>query len=195
MRTLIFTVAVVLGASLGWGQQHTMPGATPQAGGYDPYQLNWQTGRFVYAPVPYDASQGPYRFNWYSGRWDYLPVPAPQSVGEIVNESRSKPVAAVAPVNTQAPVSSGKLPSGAVPVDNAVPAAVAIQPDVSQQPGPQLTVIRRETKEKKNESLSTRPSTEKKTMGLKDPLDLSPTVGQWIYDYNTGRWMHVLPPG
>src|SRR5437868_6947139 len=47
--------------------------------GYDPFQLNWRTGRFEYVPIPYDnepegSGYSPFRFNWHSGNWDYVPV-------------------------------------------------------------------------------------------------------------------------
>jgi hypothetical protein len=46
--------------------------------GYDPFQFNWQTGRWDYVPIPYDQpapgqAPSPYQFNWHSGRWDYRP--------------------------------------------------------------------------------------------------------------------------
>jgi hypothetical protein len=40
---------------------------------YDPFIFNWSSGRFEYAPEPFDTRSGPYAFNWYSGRWTYIP--------------------------------------------------------------------------------------------------------------------------
>ena len=38
---------------------------------YNPFIFNWSSGRFDYAPIPYDIRSGPFAFNWHSGRWDY----------------------------------------------------------------------------------------------------------------------------
>jgi len=43
--------------------------------GYDPFQFNWNTGRWDYAPIPYEQNGSPYQFNWHSGQWDYRPWP------------------------------------------------------------------------------------------------------------------------
>jgi hypothetical protein len=40
---------------------------------YNPFIFNWSSGRFEYAPEPFDNRSGPYAFNWYSGRWTYIP--------------------------------------------------------------------------------------------------------------------------
>src|ERR1051326_4219698 len=93
----LFTAAVFLGlltTSLraqyqigpvypGRGQPNSVYTTTPS--GYDPFQLDWSTGRFRYVPIPYEPEQpgpnyDPYRFNWYTGRWDYVPYPGPGSV-------------------------------------------------------------------------------------------------------------------
>src|SRR4051812_23830151 len=65
--------------------------------GYDPFQLNWSTGRFDYVPTPYaaepaGANYNPYRLNIYSGRWDYVPVPAPSDAGMDTRAYEAAPV-------------------------------------------------------------------------------------------------------
>lgn len=53
---------------------------------YNPFQLNWATGRFDYAPLGYADSGGPnydpYLYNSYSGRWDYVPLSRQMSLGD-----------------------------------------------------------------------------------------------------------------
>src|SRR5689334_16343625 len=63
------------------------PNSVPS--GYDPFQLNWSTGRFQYVPIPYDTFSGPYAFNWHSGRWDYVPYAPPPAV-EYFNGKRDE---------------------------------------------------------------------------------------------------------
>jgi hypothetical protein len=49
--------------------QYRQPGynAGPPRSAYDPFQLDWTTGRFRYVPTPYEGSPGagydPYQFN------------------------------------------------------------------------------------------------------------------------------------
>ncbi|MEA2709738.1 MAG: hypothetical protein QOF78_2339 [Phycisphaerales bacterium] len=71
----------------------------PQQGGsasttYNPFRLNWTTGRFDYVPVPYRldsaAASDPYHFNEYSGRWDYVPSLGP---AVVPSESQPQPIA------------------------------------------------------------------------------------------------------
>ena len=63
------------------------PQGSPPAS-YNPFQLNWTSGRFDYVPVPYDLedSSDPYRFNAFSGRWDYVP-----SLGPAIAPSEAPP--------------------------------------------------------------------------------------------------------
>ncbi|HTL29530.1 MAG TPA: hypothetical protein VL282_09915 [Tepidisphaeraceae bacterium] len=48
--------------------------------GYDPFVLDWSTGRWNYAPIPYSVFNGPFAFNWHTGQWDYLRQPMTPSV-------------------------------------------------------------------------------------------------------------------
>src|SRR5882757_7295670 len=93
MRLPIFASAIMLLISwlvgAGWAQNRVgpiypekAPPYTVAPSGYDPFQLDWATGRFNYVPIPYnplDANR-PYLFNWHTGRWDYTPYPSPTSV-------------------------------------------------------------------------------------------------------------------
>ena len=135
--------------------------------GYDPFQLDWSTGRFRYVPIPYDqrSSTGPYRFNWYSGRWDYSPFPAPAS---------PMPAPTNTPERTpQASMSVVRIPQYNAPVPvipgEAMPAAARQLPT----------------------NATTRPT--RTRAPTTDPLHLNPSLGRWEQDSNTGRWIHVLP--
>jgi hypothetical protein len=55
--------------------RYPTPAPMQPKSGYDPFILDWGTGRWVYAPIPYTVRSGPFAFNWHSGRWDYLRQP------------------------------------------------------------------------------------------------------------------------
>jgi hypothetical protein len=167
--------------------------ARPPAGvagsGYDPFVLNSRTGRFDYAPIPYEAdpmgpNYNPMRLNWFSGRWDYQPAPSGEqnitwNTGREVTplnylDTRINP--SVAPAPLAAPRAS----------DEALSVAATLPP----APRPAAAPAR-------SSAPSTRPTTAPATAanpGAPPPMRVQ-LAGHWEFDYATGRWVFVLPPG
>lgn len=192
MKTWQLSVAIFftcLSAPL-FAQQHNVPGSAPS--GYDPFQLNWATGRFDYAPIPYDTSTGPYEFNWYTGHWDYRPVAPPQSPAEIASQGKSPgPALVPPPVQTARP--APQAPANPALVDQAMPAGAYISPEVA--PEKTTTVQKLQRRKPTTRTLATKPSNASAFPPKNDPLHLSPSIGRWEFDYAQGKWIHILPPG
>ena len=161
--------------------------AQPATSGYDPFQLDWSTGRFNYVPQPYDiqpagAGYNPYQINWYSGQFDYVPVPPPQQLpmkdpqaagGNASNyiDTRVSPLAA--------PI--GQVNSTPAPAATLAPisASYSIYPPAKPTTAP-----------------TTHPATAPASESLgriRSAHDLA--NGRWEFDYSTGKWAYVLPPG
>ena len=93
---LLLTAAFLLGSAVPvlaqWPLNPTVS-QQPQSNryavpGYDPFRLNWATGRFDYVPIPYARESvgtryDPYRYNWYTGRWDYEPAQPPRRIAQL----------------------------------------------------------------------------------------------------------------
>jgi hypothetical protein len=202
MRVLIASL-VVLALAAELSAQHRIGPIYPEkqlpqtappvaTSGYDPFQLDWSTGRFVYVPIPYEhepagPNYNPFRFNWHSGRWDYVPYPGPGTTNESSKNLKSSepldqsysvtipttPPAPTRPANAAASASildSGQLISRPLVCDK--PAARAVQsPSPTTQPLTNWGPIPR----------------------VYDPLRLNPAIGRWEYDDTTGRWKHYVP--
>jgi hypothetical protein len=162
------------------------PGATPNQAqsGYDPFQLNWRTGRYDYVPIPYDNEPGgnysPFRFNWHSGQWDYVPVaPVEPMSGQLQRE----PVTSGNFVDTRLYPGQHTTGGEAQPARAYIPPA----PEPAAAPAPP-------------EKPSTQPSTQPAAKPQVHPFPPGPPpkmrvklAGHWQYDYNTGKWVFVLP--
>ena len=115
LATLLSLALVVILAPTARGQYRIgpiypeRPSTYWSTGNYDPFQLNWGTGRFDYAPIPYAPQSGgsnysPFQFNDFTGRWDYVPLPSTPSYTQqsVVVDSTVNPT--ITPT-TQAPSS------------------------------------------------------------------------------------------
>lgn len=159
--------------------------------GYDPFQLNWSTGRFDYVPMPYEAGPRgqPYQFNWFGGRWDYVPWQPPQSPAEIVAQGKARPVHQVP--NYQLSLSR-QIRASAQP-------AAAVIGSTEMRRGMTINIYRGHinkippTTARSKSMATTQPWQGQMTLP-KDPLNIPATVGHWEYDTTTGHWVHILPP-
>jgi len=158
--------------------------------GYDPFQLNWQTGRYEYVPIPYENEPGgaesgysPFRFNWHSGQWDYVPVaPVQPAYGRIDRE----PVTVTAGNFVDTRINPQAIDNGATRGGEAQTARAIAPPEPQASPAEPIT-----------------PSTQPSTAPVR-PADHSQPgpppkmriklAGHWQYNYDTGKWVFVLPP-
>ncbi len=159
--------------------------------GYDPFQLNWSTGRFDYVPEPYRsaAGAGPYQFNWFSGRWDYVPWQPPQSPAEILAQSKARPVHQVPNygLSLSRQISASAQPAAAVVAPTETTRGMTINIYRGHiNNGPPTTA--------RSKSMATTQPSQVPMMLPKDPLNIPATVGRWEYDTTTGHWVHILPP-
>ena len=102
--------------------------------GRDPFQLNWQTGRFDYVPVPYQQQPGapysPFQYNPFTGHFDYVPVPPPAApdYGPRIEKGGGNASNYIdTRVNTQVPAVTVPQ-AGAQPNGEAMPASAVIAP-------------------------------------------------------------------
>jgi hypothetical protein len=104
---------------------------------YDPYQFNWDTGRWDYVPVPYSAdtpgaNYSPYRFNTATGHWDYVPVSPP-----------SMPTSGQMPPAPPPPPAQNNIPGAGAPTAQPPPADdSALWNRPTTQPTPQTYIPR-----------------------------------------------------
>jgi hypothetical protein len=168
------------------GNQVASPGQAQS--GYDPFQLNWRTGRYEYVPIPYENEPGgaesgynPFKFNWHSGQWDYVPVaPVQPAYGRIEREPVTGGNFVDTRINPQA-IDNGASHGGEAQT------ARAIAPSEPQASPPEPI----------------KPSTQPSTAPVR-PADHSQPgpppkmrfklAGHWEYNYDTGKWVFVLPP-
>ena len=130
--------------------------------GRDPFQLNWQTGRFEYVPMPYQQQPGqpysPFQFNSFTGHFDYVPVPPPaapdygprieKGVGNASNYIDTR-------VNMQMPAAT--VPQvGTQPDGEAIPASGVIAP--TYEPPPPTEIYRRPVPPSPMKAPATRPA-------------------------------------
>src|SRR2546429_5221856 len=121
LAALLFTRAATVQAQYQVGPIYPEHQATYWSAGtsYDPFRLNWATGRFDYAPIPYTSeSRGsnydPYRFNEYTGRWDYVPLATGQSFTQqsVVGGGEVTPTITLSPPAAQTEVSQPDFNTG-----------------------------------------------------------------------------------
>ncbi len=159
MRSLICFCAVVIASSVSLAQWQQQPQEDRRVepiyprnepyqfqsrySNYDPYQFNWYSGRWDYAPVPYDNDGSAYRFNWGNGKWDYAPLPSPP---------RNT-------VPTPAPVG----PSNAIPHDVRPPADAGLTPPGDYNRNSPLLPARPTTRPDDTELWMHRPATQPTT--------------------------------
>ncbi len=191
MTSRLFLLCAILPlASAAFAQQHTTTVqpqyAQPAASGYDPFQMDWQTGRFRYVPLPYDAQPAgsgynPFQINWFSGRFDYVPVPPPQPVP--VQRPEAGGGNASNYIDTRVGAQAGVSPQAAYPLSPA-PMLAPEAPSYTIYPPPKPVT-----------APTTKPSTAPASESLgriRSAADLA--NGRWEFDYSTGKWMYVLPP-
>jgi hypothetical protein len=186
MRAVVLSLLIVpaLSCAVAIAQQHTVPG-TGASSGYDPFQLDWSSGRFRYVPVPYDPADAgsPFKYNWFTGRWDYVPWPAPPSVYEMNQADKS-----ITPGNLadEAEVASGRILGTPAPLPAAAP------PSSMMRLGP-IEGIQNYIRP------TTRPFTHPRTLATQPassvPARSGRLPGRWEYDQASNRWVHVMPSG
>jgi len=160
------------------------PYATPNQAqsGYDPFQLNWRTGRYDYVPTPYDNEpQGntysPFRFNWHSGQWDYVPVaPVEPMSGQIQRQ----------PVTSGNFVDTRLYPSQPTTGGEAQTARGYVPPEPAAAPAPPAKPSTQPTTTPARPEIPSYPPGPPPKMRVK-------LAGHWQYDYSTGKWVFVLP--
>jgi hypothetical protein len=180
-RIAIAIVGMVALARMAPAQQHTVP-MGPQSG-YDPFHWNSYSGRWDYVPIPYDpeppgANYNPFRFNWHSGHWDYVPQPLLSDYDASQGQSESSTyidtrldLQQLAPRTYATPQAAPPLPTVVIPPP--------INPHV-QPPKP-----------------TTKPTTApaKPSSAREQELARLRSLGRWEFNYATGRWTFILPPG
>jgi len=194
----IFALANLRVSSASQGQQQVGPVyaekqppiVTVAPSGYDPFQLDWSTGRFIYTPVPYSPldMNSPYRLNWHTGQWDHIPWAPPTS---------NLPAATNTPERTPPPLPSNvnvfQFNSALPPTAQATQAGYVLNPNVGESQFIFRPTTRPTTRPTGPHGLASTQPTRLQAAPVNDPLHLDPTQGRWQRDPRTGRWMHILP--